>query len=40
MLPMAQTCSNMLRLPDYENRQKLREKLILAIRNNSGFGMA
>lgn len=39
-LPTAQTCGNILNLPDYQNERKLKEKLLLAIQNNTGFGMA
>jgi ubiquitin-protein ligase E3 C len=39
-LPMAQTCSNILKLPDYNDEKKLKEKLLLAIENNTGFGLA
>ena len=36
-LPTAATCFNELRLPDYPSKAILCEKLVLAIRNSSGF---
>ena len=38
-LPTAHTCFNLLLLPDYENLEKLREKLHIAIEHNLGFGL-
>nr|CCA14299.1 HECT E3 ubiquitin ligase putative [Albugo laibachii Nc14] len=38
-LPSAHTCFNQLDLPDYENEEKLKQRLLLAIREGSeGFG--
>lgn len=36
-LPTASTCFNMLKLPPYQSKRVLREKLRLAISHNSGF---
>lgn len=38
-LPCAHTCFNHLLLPDYENKEKLRERLVIAIKNSEGFGL-
>eukprot|EP01001_Neometanema_parovale_P008318 NODE_459_length_2451_cov_84.329897_g436_i0.p1 GENE.NODE_459_length_2451_cov_84.329897_g436_i0~~NODE_459_length_2451_cov_84.329897_g436_i0.p1 ORF type:complete len:747 (+),score=177.56 NODE_459_length_2451_cov_84.329897_g436_i0:77-2317(+) len=38
-LPTAHTCFNYLLLPDYNNEEKLREKLMLAMNNCRGFGL-
>jgi ubiquitin-protein ligase E3 A len=38
-LPCAHTCFNHLLLPDYKNKEKLRERLIIAIENAEGFGL-
>lgn len=38
-LPCSQTCFNYLLVPEYSSKEKLREKLMLAIQNNVGFGM-
>ena len=38
-LPMAQTCFNLLLLPEYTSRDILREMLVVAIDNAEGFGM-
>eukprot|EP01063_Lacrimia_lanifica_P038392 TRINITY_DN8175_c0_g1_i1.p1 TRINITY_DN8175_c0_g1~~TRINITY_DN8175_c0_g1_i1.p1 ORF type:complete len:811 (+),score=341.95 TRINITY_DN8175_c0_g1_i1:142-2574(+) len=38
-LPTAHTCFNHLLIPDYGNREKLKEKLLHAIRNCQGFGL-
>lgn len=38
-LPTASTCMNLLKLPDYKNKEKLRSKLVYAITSNSGFEM-
>jgi ubiquitin-protein ligase E3 A len=38
-LPCAHTCFNHLLLPDYQNKEKLRERLIIAIENAEGFGL-
>lgn len=39
MLPTSSTCFGKLMLPEYANEGKLEEKLGLAIRNSSGFGV-
>lgn len=39
-LPVAATCFNMLRIPQYSNARILKEKLLYAINYNQGFGMA
>jgi E3 ubiquitin-protein ligase HUWE1 len=37
-LPSASTCFNILKLPDYESKEALKTKLMIAIRNGSeGF---
>ncbi|XP_024215638.1 probable E3 ubiquitin-protein ligase HECTD2 isoform X1 [Halyomorpha halys] len=38
-LPEAHTCFNQLVLPQYETKEKLKEKLIIAISNAEGFGL-
>nr|CAB3267458.1 ubiquitin-protein ligase E3A-like [Phallusia mammillata] len=38
-LPTAHTCFNVLLIPDYRNRQKLKERLLKAISYSKGFGM-
>jgi ubiquitin-protein ligase E3 A len=38
-LPCAHTCFNHLLLPDYQNIEKLRDRLIIAINNSEGFGL-
>lgn len=38
-LPCAHTCFNHLLLPDYQNKEKLRERLLIAINNSEGFGL-
>lgn len=38
-LPTAHTCFNHLILPDYSTREKLKEKLKIAINNAEGFGL-
>ncbi|XP_066487809.1 probable E3 ubiquitin-protein ligase HERC6 [Tiliqua scincoides] len=37
-IPEAQTCFGILLLPPYSTKQKLKEKLLLAIEHNRGFG--
>lgn len=39
-LPVSHTCSNLLELPDYQNRQVMKEKLEMAINSESGFDIA
>ena len=36
-LPTANTCMNILRLPDYKNKKTLKEKLLYAISAKAGF---
>ena len=38
-LPTSHTCFNVLLLPDYSSKDKLRERLVKAITNCKGFGM-
>jgi ubiquitin-protein ligase E3 A len=38
-LPSAHTCFNHLIMPDYQNKEKLRKLLTLAIQNSEGFGL-
>lgn len=38
-LPTSHTCFNVLLLPDYATRAKLRELLLVAIQNSEGFGL-
>ena len=38
-LPTAHTCFNMLSLPEYGSRAKLRDRLCTAIQNAKGFGI-
>jgi len=38
-LPCAHTCFNHLLLPDYQNKDKLRDRLLIAINNAEGFGL-
>ena len=38
-LPTAHTCFNLLSLPAYQSRGKLRDRLTIAIRNSQGFGL-
>jgi len=39
-LPSAATCMNLLKLPQYDSIQTLREKLLYAIRSKSGFELS
>eukprot|EP00602_Paraphysomonas_sp_CaronLab_P006417 CAMPEP_0185031244 /NCGR_PEP_ID=MMETSP1103-20130426/18610_1 /TAXON_ID=36769 /ORGANISM="Paraphysomonas bandaiensis, Strain Caron Lab Isolate" /LENGTH=1024 /DNA_ID=CAMNT_0027566705 /DNA_START=286 /DNA_END=3360 /DNA_ORIENTATION=- len=39
-LPTASTCFNILKLPTYSSQQVLRDKLLTAIRSNSGFELS
>lgn len=39
-LPSAATCMNLLKLPQYDNVDVLNEKLLYAIRSNSGFELS
>lgn len=38
-LPTALTCFNQLMLPCYSSKEKLRERLLLAVQNSKGFGL-
>jgi hypothetical protein len=38
-LPTSSTCFGKLWLPEYRSREKLRQKLGVAIRNSEGFGI-
>lgn len=38
-LPTAHTCFNIMLLPEYSSRAKLKEKLLQAIENAHGFGL-
>lgn len=38
-LPTSHTCYNVLLLPDYESKEKLQDRLLIAINNSKGFGM-
>lgn len=38
-LPTAHTCFNVLLLPEYSNRDKLKDRLMKAITYSKGFGM-
>lgn len=38
-LPSAQTCFNHLLLPEYSSKEKLRNKMLIAIQYAEGFGM-
>ena len=39
-LPVAHTCFNLLDLPDYSTREKLKYMLLKAIQYTHGFGLA
>lgn len=39
-LPTAATCMNLLKLPYYADKETLREKILYAIRSNSGFELS
>ena len=39
-LPCAQTCFNLVLLPQYTNKERLKEALLIAIENSEGFGLA
>ena len=38
-LPTAHTCFNLLAIPEYKSRAKLRDRLGIAIHNAQGFGL-
>lgn len=37
LLPISHTCSNVLELPDYKEKEELKKKLLTAIESNAGF---
>ncbi|CAH6718493.1 probable E3 ubiquitin-protein ligase Hul5p [[Candida] jaroonii] len=39
-LPTASTCVNLLKLPDYQNKELIRSKLLYVIEIDSGFGLS
>lgn len=39
-LPTSSTCANILRLPNYSNKELLKEKLLYAIKAKSGFDLS
>ncbi len=39
LLPSAHTCFNILLLPHYSNKEKLKDKLTKSIGNSEGFGL-
>jgi hypothetical protein len=39
LLPTAHTCFNVLLLPEYASKEKLRERLAVAMANAEGFGL-
>jgi len=39
-LPTSSTCANLLKLPPYSSKEKLRKKLVYAITSNSGFELS
>lgn len=39
-LPTASTCVNLLKLPDYRDKEALREKLLYSIRSGTGFDLS
>lgn len=39
-LPSAATCMNLLKLPYYQSKEQLKEKLLYAIKSNSGFELS
>jgi ubiquitin-protein ligase E3 A len=38
-LPTAHTCFNSLLLPEYDTKEWLRDRLLLALQNSTGFGL-
>lgn len=38
-LPVSHTCFNILALPDYPSKEVMRQKIMIAIENNEGFGL-
>ena len=39
-LPTSSTCVNLLRLPEYESKHMLRDKLLYAVNSNAGFELS
>lgn len=39
-LPSASTCMNLLKLPAFNSKEQMREKLLYAIESNSGFELS
>ena len=39
-LPTASTCFNLLKLPNYQKKSVLKEKLLYAITSNTGFELS
>ena len=39
-LPTASTCFNLLKLPNYQKRVVLKEKLLYAVTSNAGFELS
>jgi ubiquitin-protein ligase E3 B len=39
-LPTSSTCFNLLKLPNYSKKSTLKEKLLYAIKSNSGFELS
>ena len=39
-LPTSSTCMNILRMPNYENKLKMKNKILYAIRAKSGFELS
>jgi ubiquitin-protein ligase E3 C len=39
-LPTSSTCVNLLKLPDYKDKETLREKLMYAINAGAGFDLS
>ena len=38
-LPTSHTCFNALLLPEYASEEKMRERLVMAVENATGFGL-
>ena len=38
-LPTSHTCFNILLLPEYSSKEKMRERMLIAINNSHGFGL-
>lgn len=39
-LPSASTCMNLLKLPAFNSKEQMKEKLLYAIESNSGFELS